>query len=120
QHYGATPVTITSSEVYEALERGIADCTIASAAWLTSYNLKDVVESVIDLPTGSYFNAGLFNMNKRRLESLTDAEKQAILRNLPKLVVDALFAYDAEGEESLRQAVEAGVQVHQPDPAMVE
>lgn len=118
QHFGATPVTITSSEVYEALERGQADCTVASNAWLKSYNLKDVVTSIIDLPMGSYFNAALLVMNKDRLAGLSDAEKQAIVKNLPKLVVDALFAYRAESRQALDAAEQAGVAVHEPDAAM--
>ncbi|WP_157982011.1 C4-dicarboxylate TRAP transporter substrate-binding protein [Oceanicella sp. SM1341] len=120
QDFGATTVTIPSSEVYESLQRGQADCTVASTAWLESYALKDVVKTVIDLPTGSYFNAGLMLMNKPVFDGLSEAGQQAIRANLAELVVDVLFAYRDEGRAALDSAVAAGVTLVEPDEEMLE
>ncbi|MEO4042985.1 C4-dicarboxylate TRAP transporter substrate-binding protein [Hoeflea sp. CAU 1731] len=120
QEFGATTVTIPSSEVYESLQRGQADCTVASTAWLDSYSLSDVVETVIDLPMGSYFNAGLLLMNAKVWNGLPDGLKMAIKDNLAELVVDTLFAYRDEGEAAMEKAREAGVKIVAPDPAFVE
>lgn len=118
QQFGATAVTLPSSEVYEALQRGQADCTIASTAWLDSYSLSDVVETVIDLPMGSYFNAGLLVMNRDVWDGLPEAQQTAIRDNLAELVVDALLAYKAGGDDALAAAKESGVVVVEPGEDM--
>lgn len=120
QNFGATTVTIPSSEVYESLQRGQADCTVASTAWLDSYSLSDVVETVIDLPMGSYFNAGLLLMNADVWNGLPDAQKQAVKDNLAELIVDTLFAYRDEGNAAMEKAKAAGVKIVEPDQAFVD
>ena len=112
---GATPVTLTSSETYESLQRGQADCAVASTAWLDSYSLKDVVKTVIDLQLGSYFNAGLLVMNRGVWDDLPEDQQQAIQSNLAELVVDSLLAYQAQGDAALDAAREAGVEIVEPD-----
>ncbi|MEX2517826.1 MAG: C4-dicarboxylate TRAP transporter substrate-binding protein [Paracoccaceae bacterium] len=115
QEFGATTVTIPSSEVYESLQRGQADCTAASTAWLDSYNLKDVVKTVIDLPMGSFFNANIMSMNADVYHGLSESERAAINSNLAGLVVDVMYAYKKEGDAGLENAVAAGVELVQPD-----
>ncbi|WP_346908610.1 hypothetical protein [uncultured Roseibium sp.] len=80
---GAVPVSVPSSEVYEALQRGQADCTIGSAAWLKNYNLKDVITYVTDLKVGTYFGALAFDMNTDTWNGLSVDERKAIVKNLP-------------------------------------
>ncbi|MEW5423809.1 C4-dicarboxylate TRAP transporter substrate-binding protein [Amorphus sp. 3PC139-8] len=118
--FGATTVTIPSSEVYESLQRGQAACSVASSAWLDSYGLSDVVTTVIDLPMGSYFNAGLLYMNKSVYDDLTEDEQTAIRDNLAGLVADTLFAYRAEGQSAVDAAKAKGVEFVEPDSEMVE
>ncbi|QIE54384.1 hypothetical protein G5B40_02380 [Pikeienuella piscinae] len=119
QEFGATTVTIPSSEVYESLQRGQADCTAASTAWLDSYNLKDVVETVIDLPMGSYFNANIMSMNAEVYHGLSESERAAINENLAGLVVDVMLAYKKEGDAGLDNAVASGVELVQPDERLL-
>lgn len=118
--FGATTVTIPSSEVYESLQRGQADCTVASTAWLDSYSLRDVVKTVIDLPMGSYFNAGLMIMGKDVWAGLPDSQKSAIKDNLGELVVDTLLAYRDQGNSAMESAKAAGVEVVEPDQEFVD
>ncbi len=118
--FGATTVTIPSSEVYEALQRGQASCSVASAAWLESYNLSDVVTNIIDLPMGSYFNAGLLYMNKATFDGLPEDHKAAIRGNLAKLVADALFAYRTQSGAALAEAQRKGVALVEPDQKLTE
>ncbi|WP_420419854.1 C4-dicarboxylate TRAP transporter substrate-binding protein [Pacificispira sp.] len=108
QHLGGTPVGVTTSEQYEALQRGQVDCTLGSTAWLDSYNLKDVVKTIVDYPLGAYFNAMVMNMNLEKWNSLTDKERNALVRNLPGLVGGVVFAYINEGDRAIAAAVESG------------
>ncbi|MCA8929233.1 MAG: C4-dicarboxylate TRAP transporter substrate-binding protein [Alphaproteobacteria bacterium] len=113
---GATPVGITTAEMYEALQRGQADCTTGSTAWLNAYGLKDVIKAVIDYPIGAYIGGEGMNMNADRWNSLTDAERMAIRKNLPKLVSDTVFAYMAEGDLAREEAIKNnGLQVLEAD-----
>jgi TRAP-type transport system periplasmic protein len=118
QHWGMTPVSVTTAEMYEAMQRGQADCTLGAKAWLTSYGLKDVVKSVVSTPNGAYFGALFMNMNKDRWDSLTKDERAAIIKNLPKLVSDTVYSYMADGEKSLAEAVKKGAVVNEADDAL--
>ncbi len=43
---GATPVNVTSAEIYEAMQRGQVDCAMGPQPWLKSYSLWDLAKSV--------------------------------------------------------------------------
>ncbi|WP_420391489.1 C4-dicarboxylate TRAP transporter substrate-binding protein [Acuticoccus sp.] len=102
QSWGATPVSITTSEMYEALQRGQADCTVGSASWLNDYNLKDVIRSVLDAPLGAYMGSQIFNMNADVWSDLSEEERAAIYENLPGLVADVVFANVEESDAALQ------------------
>lgn len=101
---GATPVSITSSEIYEAMQRGQADCTVGSPAWLTSYSLKDVVKSILDVPLGTYHGALVYNMNLKTWNSLSGEERTAIIKAMPGLVSRVVHAYVDEGNDAIEAA----------------
>lgn len=103
---GATPVSITSAEMYEAMQRGQADCSVGAAAWLTGYNIKDFVETIVSDPLGAYIGSGLMNMNRDTWQDLSGAHRQAIIDEMPQLVADAMWAYLDEAEHAVQVSVE--------------
>lgn len=119
QHLGGVAVSVTTAEMYEALQRGAADCALGSAAWLTSYNLKDVIKSIVDLPTGAFFSALFMNMNKDSWASLSDSERNIIVKNIPELIADTVFAYMAESVSAIDVAVAGGAKVNKPGAGLV-
>lgn len=106
QNMGATPVSITSAEMYEAMQRGQADCSVGAAAWLTGYNIKDFVKTIIQDPLGAYIGSGLMNMNAYTWEDLTEAQRQALIDELPELVADTTWAYLEEADAATKLTVE--------------
>ena len=106
QNLGATPVSITSGEMYEAMQRGQADCSVGAAAWLTAYNIKDFVASILTDPLGAYIGSGLMNMNVYSWEDLEGSERQAIVDNLGQLVADVTWAYLDEADRAPQLTVE--------------
>merc|ERR1712091_254499 len=88
QGMGDTAVSITSAEMYEAMQRGSTDCAVGPAAWLTSYNIKDFVKSVVSTPLGVYFGTMVLTMNADRWDGLDDAWKKAIIDNIPQMTAD--------------------------------
>lgn len=117
---GATPVSITSSEIYEAMQRGQADCTVGSPAWLTSYSLKDVVKAILDLPLGTYHGALVYNMNMKTWKSLSGDERKAIIKAMPGLISRIVFAYEQQSNEAIEAAKHgSGVQMVKPGADLV-
>lgn len=112
---GGTPVSITTAEMYEGLQRGQVDCTIASADWLDSYNLKDVVQTIVDMPIGGYFGLQVMNLNKNRWEELSDSERTVVLKNMPKLIADVTYKSLESGDIALEAAKKAGAKFLAPD-----
>nr|WP_293960471.1 C4-dicarboxylate TRAP transporter substrate-binding protein [Sneathiella sp.] len=119
-HLGGTPVSITTAEMYEAIQRGVADCTIGSAAWLNAYNLKDVIKTIVDMPTGAYFSALFLDMNQDKWDELSAEEKQTIIKHAPKAVADIVFAYKEEGDAAIQAALDMGAKLVKPDQAMLD
>ncbi len=117
---GGTPVSITSSEIYEGMQRGQLDCTLGSPAWLKSYNLKDVVKSIVNLPMGSYFGALIYDMNAKTWKGLPMAQKKAIVKHLPKLVSDIVTKYKSDSDTAIANAAAAGVKLTAADPALLK
>lgn len=117
---GAVPVSITTAEMYEAMQRGQADCTIGAYAWLNSYGLKDLVKSIVSTPIGGYYSALVMHMADERWEGLSEEDKTVILNELPHLIADINYSYKEAGEEAARAAREAGVAFFEMDPGMME
>lgn len=109
EHWGAVPVSVTVAEMYEAMQRGQADCTIGAYAFLTSYGLKDLVTSIVETPIGGVFSAFVMQMTEDRWSDLSDEEKQILLKNMPKLIADINFSYYEEGEVAAEEAKAAGI-----------
>ncbi|CAN0484614.1 unnamed protein product, partial [Discosporangium mesarthrocarpum] len=44
---------------------------------------------------------------------------QVILKNIPELIADTIYAYNKESEVALAAAVAGGAKIHKPEEAMV-
>jgi TRAP-type C4-dicarboxylate transport system substrate-binding protein len=73
---GAAPITLSLSEVYEAVEKKTIDGFVQNGSGMTSWNLQDVTPYYIDMPL--YVGTWLILMNKDKYESLSDQQKAAI------------------------------------------
>jgi len=111
QSMGGTPVSVTSAEMYEAMQRGTVDCSVGAAAWLTGYNIKDFVTHVVEDPLGAYIGAMIMDMNADVWADLSEEHRQAILDNLPKLVADTIWAYNSEADDAIKQSLAGGTKL---------
>lgn len=97
---GGMPVNMGAGDMYEALERGQLDCVIGPIAWLRQYSLGEVVGSVLGEPLGVLGGLGLVTWNADSWSSLSEAEQQAVLREIPGIVARAtVLGYMADDEE---------------------
>ncbi|ROO24557.1 hypothetical protein SAOR_15130 [Salinisphaera orenii MK-B5] len=113
-HFGATPVSIATSETYEALSRGQADCAFAGAAYLKSYGLADVVDYIVDMPMGTFMGASFINMNTQRWQALTPEQRELFKRNAAQAIVNVSRGYANDAAEAFETARNSGVTFVEP------
>lgn len=107
---GGTPVNITSAEIYEALQRGQADCTLGPAPWLKSYTLWDLTKFVTDQAVGTYHGTNFINIRLDTWKKLSAKEKKAIEDNLAHATRAMAQAYEEDDESIKKEAASKGVQ----------
>lgn len=118
--WGGVPVSMSSGEIYEGLQRGQLDCAVAPKAWLIIYGLADVVKFIYDLPIGAGVGMGLFTINDDVWEGLERDHKEAILRELPGLLAGAIVdGYGADTANAGKVAMEKGITIAQPPAELV-
>lgn len=109
---GGVPVSMTSGEVYEGLQRGQIDCVIAPKAWLRQYSLAEVVKFIYDVPLGSIGGLGLMTMNINKWKGLDDADRTMILKELPGMVARVVLdGYVADDKMGIDAAEKAGIEI---------
>jgi TRAP-type C4-dicarboxylate transport system substrate-binding protein len=117
---GGVPVNITSDEVYEAMQRGQAECNVGADAWLKSYTLWDVAKAVTKQPIGTYHGGQLFAINAEAWNSFPADVKAVIKKNLPILAADVSFGYLEESKVAQEGAASHGVKFVDPDPSLTK
>lgn len=82
QAMGATPVTVTTSDTYEALERSIIDCTPIGPALARGFKYDEVAKHYIEMPLGASFGH-ILAMNLDKYKAMDD-KTRAVLDQLGK------------------------------------
>lgn len=74
---GATPVSISTSEAYEALERNILDCTPIGPALARGWKYDEVAKHYLEFPLGASFGH-LIAMNLDAYKAMDEATRKAV------------------------------------------
>lgn len=77
QALGATPVSISTAEAYEALERKILDCTPIGPALARGWKYDEVAKFYVEFPLGSSFGH-LIAMNLDAYKGMDDATRKVV------------------------------------------
>ncbi|WP_337997547.1 TRAP transporter substrate-binding protein DctP [Oleispirillum naphthae] len=104
---GATPISITTTETYEALQRGIIDCTTTGVTYTRSFQWQEVAKYYTDIPFGASYGQFIV-MNLDMYKKLDPVAKKAIdelghenHRNFvafsKKLTADVIEGWKAKG-----------------------
>ncbi|MGR3374723.1 C4-dicarboxylate TRAP transporter substrate-binding protein [Pseudooceanicola sp.] len=117
QEIGAAPVSITTAEMYEAMQRGQIDCAVGATAWLDTYNLKDFAKGVWSNALGSYFGTMNWAINQDVWNELTEDQRQAFKDNMAQAVADIMWAYVDDNETAMEWLKENGGTVEESDQA---
>jgi TRAP-type C4-dicarboxylate transport system substrate-binding protein len=102
----ATPISISANEMYEALSRGIIDCATHTITNQKTRSLGEVAHNVILDSLGGFVGGSTINLRLSKWDALTADERTAILKNVPQLITESLFAY-IDQDTSARKEMEA-------------
>ena len=116
---GATPVSISVNETLEGLSQGVVDCTMSNTADFVNFGFIDVVDHVYIGAPGAQFNVP-FTMNKDTWNSLSDDNKQAMMRAHAKLAADIAWVYVEEGRAGRERAPDMGIEYGSAPEDIVE
>src|SRR5690606_35990210 len=115
---GGTPVNVTSAEIYEALQRGQADCTLGPLPWLKTYTLWDLVKFVSDEPFGTYHGTNFINIRTGTWKKLSAKEKAAVRANLAKATRDMAEVYEKDDHDISKEAQAKGIKWVEADASL--
>ena len=118
---GATTVFMSSGEVFEQLSRGIIDGVTFPPDGVTSFKLTDYLTHSMTIPGGFYNTSWFLVMNEGKWNEIS-AEDQAAIEAISGAAFAEMAgaAWDGSDIESVKEIADAGIEIHEASPAMVE
>lgn len=113
---GATPVATSTSEVFEAMQRGAIECAIGQITWLRQFGLAEVAKYVVEEPLGLYNSSMVLAFNASSWRKLSATQRKLIIDQLPFLVAEATEANVRLTQEIRKDAEAKGVMIAPPSP----
>lgn len=105
---GSVPVSIISTEIYPALDKGTADGAIANPGYASDYRWEEVCPWYFDVRLGN--NGGMFlGINKDSWKRIPPDLQKLFLSLQDAAYKKAHIIYQGNAEEKLRKHIEAGV-----------
>jgi TRAP-type C4-dicarboxylate transport system substrate-binding protein len=83
QAMGGTAVSMSTSDMVEALSRGQIDCIMGPLAWLKSYPISDIVTHVFNFDIGAFNSVAALLMNRATWDKLSPENKKALWQAAP-------------------------------------
>jgi TRAP-type C4-dicarboxylate transport system substrate-binding protein len=114
---GAVPVTVSTTEIYETMNRGLAQLCIMGWTGTQTFRIDEVTKFHLDAPLGS--SPGTMLMNKQTYAKLPATVKAAVDKNagLPYALLMARSSDTVEAQVRERTRGKPGHTVAELDPA---
>ncbi len=110
ESWGATPVSMPSNDMYDALQKGVIDGTVSSMSQLKDYNLYDVIKYITH---GNFTNSIMSApMNKSAWEKIPEGDKQILEEKFIGLPMSKMAgkAFDEQGNKAIEEGKAAGIE----------
>lgn len=117
---GATPVTMSANEMREAISQGIVDCIALSSPEIQNYGLVGLVTDLTMAVPGGVFPFASFQTNQDLWRSLSDKERETLLRGAAEGNAAISWTYVEAAEESFELVREEGARFHEADESLVK
>lgn len=113
---GMEPVSLPGAELYESLQRGVVDCTMADATDMMSSNLTEVAShyTMVNLP--GFTPYGIF-ISEQAWETLDDELKDIIWDDLG-VYVESLTSQGLQLQEEILET--SGMEFHEMDKDLAD
>ncbi len=118
---GATTLFMSAGEVYEKLSRGVIDGVTFPYDALAAFKLTDDLKYAMQVPGGLYNTTWFLVMNEDKWNELS-AEDQAAIEAISGSAFAELVgaAWNGSDARALEKVTDAGIEVHQASPEMIE
>lgn len=115
ESWGATPVMMPISELYDSIQKGVADGTVAPLSVIYDFNLYDVSKYVT---IGNFYVCTFFMVMNPDSWDRISAQDQKIIEGLigKRMSDEAGAAYDAGAKLGLETCEEAGIEIYTLPP----
>ncbi|PJE33275.1 Lactate-binding periplasmic protein precursor [Pseudooceanicola marinus] len=121
EHFGATPVSVSVLDTFEAMSQGTIDGSMASIGDLLAFRLIELVEHVTLIPLGTYFSTSNMTVAQPTWASLSEEDRAAMARAANKANADMTQRWGYDFPQIAReQALEAGITIEEAAPEFVE
>lgn len=107
--FNGTQLDMSPPKRLEAMERGVADCTLVSPEWLKGFSLNEVTKTVVMVPTGTQFAVSIATMNAETWDGFPDEVKTAFLMEMPHTLQRILDGYQIRDDEAIKDSEAKGV-----------
>lgn len=115
EEIGATPVTMSIADTYEALNQGVLDCSLSSPTELDIFKLKEVTSDVtVNVPGGVYGATAVNNVNRDVWLGLSEKGRRDLLKATAVLGADISWEYQKSASRELENAADNEITIHQP------
>lgn len=117
---GATAVTMGGAEVFDALDKGVVECTMQPVASILDFRYIEVTNSVLTgFPGGVFSGVGLTNFNRDKWQGLTTEQRAAALKAGAMAAAAGYFNNVAMDETSAAAAREGGMNIFEADAELL-
>ncbi|MFW5824363.1 MAG: C4-dicarboxylate TRAP transporter substrate-binding protein [Marinobacter sp.] len=118
---GATPVSMSIAETYEALNQGVLDCTLSSPTELDIFKLKEVTSDItVKVPGGVYGATAVNNVSQDVWNNLTEEQRRHVLKATAVLGADISWEYQLSATREMENAGDSDITVHQPSEELLQ
>jgi len=117
---GAVPVGVTTGEMYEALQRGVIDCTAHMLTSQRSFSLGEVAKYTILDSLGGFMGGSMLNMRLEKWAELSPKQRQVIIDNLPAVVAETTYNYLRLDGEVQKEMEAKGNKFYHADDGLVK
>lgn len=117
---GASPVTMSANEMREAMSQGIVECMTLSSPEIQNYGLGELVSDLTLAVPGGVFPFSAFQTNRDVWQSLTDGQREVLLKGAAKGAAAISWIYYEKAEESLDLVRANNARFHEPEESLLD
>ncbi|MFV8834892.1 C4-dicarboxylate TRAP transporter substrate-binding protein [Aquisalimonas sp.] len=118
---GASSVSMSVNDMYEALSQGVLDCASIDLTGLTIFSLSDVATDItVQVPGGAYGGSSPASLNLDTWRSLDTDGREALMRAATVMSAELSYLYAEEDIANHTLAEQEGIAIHEPDDALLE